>query len=113
MPVFSKLLLEALHQAPPTSLRAMRDFFDRSRNRLEESLDRSGVDAAQRQAYLDQFEAGAEEAQTTFVDQMLGSGDDDAASADRRAKELFSQPVVLALLAGAFMVGLGLGSLLL
>lgn len=104
MPVFSKMLLDALQKAPPRSVEEMRQFFERARARLEQSLDKGGVTGADRAAYIDQFEAGADEAQIVFVDSLLA-----APSPVPPAPAWYRQPPVWAALAGALLAGIGIG----
>lgn len=65
------MLLDALEKAPPQSLHDMRVFFDRSRSRLEQSLDKGQVSDEERATYLEQFEAAVSEAQMQFLDKTL------------------------------------------
>lgn len=103
------MLLEALKQSPPKSLHDLRLFFDRSRARLEQSLDKGGLEGDARQRYLEQFEAGAEEAQMTFLNGVL-SADPAAAKADSAGWA--RKPLVWALIALALVLGLILGVVL-
>lgn len=111
------MLLDALEKAPPQSLHDMRVFFDRSRSRLEQSLDKGQVSEEERATYLEQFEEAVSDAQMQFLNEtmvlrteqkskgkLLPAGIDGDAS-----KPWFKQPLVWALIACALVVGLVVG----
>lgn len=109
--MFSKMLLDALQKAPPASLHDLRVFFDRSRARLEHSLDKGGVSGQAREDYLDQFEAGVDEAQRSFLNAALAQrGAEDSSGTAQRAWHRL--PMVWALLAFALVAGVMIGVLL-
>jgi hypothetical protein len=111
------MLLDALQKAPPHSLHDMRVFFDRSRSRLEQSLDKGQVSDSERATYLEQFEAGVSDAQMMFLDEALHQRAD-AAKAGKSVgdgdmgKPWFKLPLVWAVVACALVVGLVLGVLI-
>lgn len=109
MPVFSKMLLDALQKAPPASLEDMRVFFDRARARLEQSLDKGGVSGSDREAYIDQFEAGADEAQLVFLNTVLDAAHGAGAGSSAAATSWYRQPMVWAALVGALLAGIAIG----
>lgn len=111
------MLLDALEKAPPRSLHDMRVFFDRSRARLEQSLDKGQVSDAERATYLDQFEEAVSDAQMQFLDEALHRRADAKPKAGNRPagidgdtrKPWFKLPFVWAVVACALVIGLVLG----
>lgn len=114
------MLLDALKKAPPQSLHDMRVFFDRSRSRLEQSLDKGQVSEEERATYLEQFEVAVSDAQMQFLNEtltmraepqaksrLLPAGVDGDAS-----KPWFKVPLVWAIVGCALVIGLVLGVLL-
>ena len=116
--MFNTLLLDALRKSPPQSIAELQRFFQRSRERLEESLDKGAVTGEARTRYLDQFEEAVAEVQVVFLDEALdgqfgaGKGGDGKAS-PTGLRQLLTQPTVLALACGLFVLGLLIGWLLL
>lgn len=113
------MLLDALEKAPPQSLHDMRVFFDRSRSRLEQSLDKGQVSEEERATYLEQFEAAVSDAQMQFIDGTLKMRADPKARAKTlpagvdgdTSKPWFKVPLVWAFIACALVSGLVLGVL--
>jgi multisubunit Na+/H+ antiporter MnhC subunit len=117
--VFKKMLLDALEKAPPKSVDDLAIFFERSRERLEASLDKEQVSGEERARYLAQFQEGLNEAQVQFINAALethgGGFDRLAATPDGPLdglKNAFKQPLVWAIVLAALVVGLMLGVLL-
>lgn len=118
------MLLDALAKAPPQSLHDMRIFFERSRARLEHSLDKGSVSGKAREDYLAEFEEAVTQAQATFLNESLAkahSGDGEGAGAKtseagglpvKDSKAWTKIPMVWALIAFALVSGLVMGVLL-
>ena len=116
--MFTKMLLDALHKAPPRSVDDLAVFFERSRARLEQSLDKSQVTGEERERYLAQFQAGLNEAQVEFLNSALdvqssgvAPGQSDAHRADV-LKTVFKQPITWALVVFALVLGVTVGVLI-
>lgn len=110
MPEFADLLLAALRKSPPKRLNDLGAFFDRSRARLEISLDKGGVYGSDREAYLTDFEVGVEEAQRTYFDDLLLA---QSAEAEREQKQAwYRQPIPLMVGTGVFLIGVIIGIIL-
>ena len=108
------MLLDALHKKPPRSVDELATFFERSRGRLEQSLDKGQVSGEERLRYLEQFQAGLNEAQVTFLNRALDhqatGGAQDAASANGDVlRSALKQPILWALVLGAVLVGVAIG----
>lgn len=116
------MLFDALEKAPPQSLHDMRVFFDRSRSRLEQSLDKGQVSDEERATYLEQFEVAVSDAQMRFLDETLTLRADPKAQGKAQlllagvhgdtSKPWFKVPLVWAFISCALVVGLVLGVLL-
>lgn len=114
------MLLDALEKAPPQSLHDMRVFFDRSRSRLEQSLDKGQVNEDERATYLEQFEAAVSDVQLQFLDGALTMRADPKAQARKlpagidgdTSKPWFKVPLVWAVVACALVSGLVVGVLI-
>lgn len=114
------MLLDALEKAPPQSLHDMRVFFDRSRTRLEQSLDKGQVNEAERATYLEQFEVAVSDAQMQFLNETMAMRAQPAAKPKLlpagvdgdTSKPWFKVPLVWAFIACALVVGLVMGVLL-
>lgn len=112
------MLLDALQKAPPRSVDDLAVFFERSRARLEQSLDKGQVTGDERQRYLAQFQAGLNEAQVDFLNQALeaqntggGTVATDASPLDG-LRQAFKQPLLWAILVLAILIGLAAGLLI-
>ncbi|MEM6711108.1 MAG: hypothetical protein AAF590_02375 [Pseudomonadota bacterium] len=113
------MLLDALHKAPPRSVDELAVFFERSRGRLENSLDKGQVTGEERQRYLQQFQDGLNEAQVDFLNTALdhhanGSSAPGLATSNggglmSTLKATFQEPVMWAMLAVVLIVGIALG----
>lgn len=122
--MFKKMLLDALHKAPPRTVDDLAIFFERSRERLEQSLDKGQVSGEERTRYLSQFQAGLNEAQVEFLNNALEVQSESAAreaSGEMPPSEggmlpalLFSirQPVMWLVFVLVLLVGLLIGVLL-
>lgn len=112
------MLLDALQKAPPRSVDDLAVFFERSRARLEQSLEKGQVSGDERERYLAQFQAGLNEAQVDFLNSALEAqtgGFDPlppASSPLDALKTAFKQPVIWAVLVLALLVGLTFGLLI-
>ena len=116
--MFTKMLLDALHKAPPRSVDELVGFFERSRSRLEQSLDKGQVSDDERARYLGQFQEALNEVQVQFINGALdaqstgGQHPDGQSSSSARLKAAFRQPLVWALVMFALVVGVAVGVLL-
>ncbi|MFN3224922.1 MAG: hypothetical protein ACE360_01560 [Hyphomicrobiales bacterium] len=116
--MFKKMLLDALEKAPPRSVDDLAVFFERSRARLEQSLDKGQVSGEERERYLAQFQSGLNEAQVDFLNTALetqhqgASGYDSASSPIDALKLAFKQPVIWGALALVLLLGLAIGLLI-
>lgn len=120
--MFTKMLLDALEKAPPQSLHDMRVFFDRSRSRLEQSLDKGHVSEEERATYLEQFEVAVSDAQMAFLNETLTLRANPKAGVKSKvlpagvdgdtSKPWYKVPLVWAFVACALVVGLVFGVLL-
>ncbi len=112
------MLLDALQKAPPRSVDDLAIFFERSRDRLIESLDKGRVTGDERQRYLDQFQSGLNEAQVEFLNDALARGFDahPANQPPLPPSEVLQfgikQPVMWGVLALVLLVGVAVGALL-
>lgn len=113
------MLLDALDKAPPRSVDDLAIFFERSRERLEASLDKGQVSGEERARYLAQFQEGLNDAQVQFLNTALethgGGFDRSQAAPDGPVdglKAAFKQPLVWAFLALALLIGVMVGILL-
>lgn len=112
------MLLDALQKAPPRSVDDLAVFFERSRARLEQSLEKGQVSGDERERYLAQFQAGLNEAQVDFLNRALEaqSGGFDplppASSPLDALKTAFKQPIIWAVVALALLIGLTVGLLI-
>ena len=113
------MLLDALHKAPPRSVDELAIFFERSRGRLERSLDKGHVTGDERQRYLQQFQDGLNEAQVDFLNTALNhhaTGGPVSQFAGPENDSLMAtliaalkEPVMWAVLAGVLFVGIAFG----
>lgn len=111
------MLLDALQKAPPRSVDDLAVFFERSRARLEQSLEKGQVSGDERERYLAQFQAGLNEAQVDFLNTALEA---QSGGFDRlpllpspldALKTSFKQPIIWAVLVLAMLIGLTVGLL--
>lgn len=112
------MLLDALRKSPPHSIADLQRFFQRSRERLEQSLDKGAVAGEERARYLEQFETAVGEVQVVFLDEALNGQFGTAKAEGPKAsglrglsglRELLAQPLVLVVLVGLFLAGLLIG----
>ncbi len=111
------MLLDALEKAPPRSVDDLAVFFERSRARLEQSLDKGQVSGDERERYLAQFQAGLNEAQVDFLNRALEAQTGGfepphlAPSPLDALKTALKQPAVWIVLVLALLIGLTVGLL--
>ena len=113
--MFKKMLLDALEKAPPQSVDDLAVFFERSRARLEVSLDKGQVTGEERERYLAQFQAGLNEAQVEFLNSALESHSGAGEAGEQGSgglKQAFKQPIIWGLIVLALLVGLASGLVL-
>jgi hypothetical protein len=112
------MLLDALEKAPPRSVDDLAVFFERSRARLEQSLDKGQVSGEERERYLAQFQSGLNEAQVDFLNTALEAqhqnvhGTDTVASPLDALKLAFKQPIIWGALVLVLLLGLAVGLLI-
>lgn len=113
------MLLDALEKEPPRSVDELAGFFERSRRRLEDSLDKGQVSGEERARYLSQFQDGLNDAQIHFLNRALENQGDTASQPVAITegpvdglKAALRQPLLLALIAFALVLGLAVGVLL-
>ena len=111
------MLLDALEKAPPRSVDDLAVFFERSRARLEVSLDKGQVSGEERERYLAQFQAGLNEAQVDFLNRALEAQGTGWSARVPSApldglKSSFRQPILWAVLLATLLMGIAIGLLI-